>query len=81
MILNIDLDKRHTPIQLLRMILARVGYKVEYVGRYGSRDDRHRYYQIHDCISNELWDEIFKGWSFSELSETQQFQNQQQQVA
>lgn len=80
-VFNIDLDKQHTPIQLLRMILSRIGYKLNYIGRFGSRRDRHRYYSIFDCISNELWTEIFSSWSFYELSENEQFENEQKRVA
>ena len=88
-VLNIDLDKQQTPIQLLRMILRRVGYGIDYVGRYGSRcarrsrtgGGRHRYYCMYDSISNELWNEIFNSWSFYESSENEQFQYHHKQVA
>jgi hypothetical protein len=80
-VLNIDLDKQHTPIQLLRMILRRVGYKIDYVGRYGSRDDRQRYYRITNCISDNLWQEIFSNWVDYEIRENAKFAEEMQAAA
>jgi hypothetical protein len=68
-VLNIDLDQNHTPMQLLRMILKRIGYGIAYVGRYGQRGARQHYYRITNCISQQLWDEIFANWVEHELGE------------
>ncbi|WP_373479210.1 plasmid replication protein, CyRepA1 family [Geminocystis sp.] len=80
-VLDIDLDKNHSPIQLLRMILRRIGYNIKKGSRLGSRSDRKRYYYITSCISNELADEIFTNWLYHELLENDNFENEQKQVA
>lgn len=80
-VLDIDLDKNHTPIQLLRMILKRIGYNIKKGSRLGSRKDRKRYYYITSCISDELADEIFTNWLYHELLENDNFENEQKQVA
>lgn len=80
-VLDIDLDKNHTPIQLLRMILKRIGYNIQKGSRLGSRGDRKRYYYITSCISDELVDEIFTNWLYNELLENDNFENEQKQVA
>ena len=73
-VLQINLDKQHSCIQLLRMILERIGYGISYVGRYGARNNRRRYYRIINQISSELWDEIYSNWSNHEKSEIEQFE-------
>lgn len=80
-VFNIDLEKNHTPIQLLRMILKRIGYKIEGAGRLGARNNRKRYYRITNCISDELMTEIFDNWLRHELMENALFENDNQQVA
>jgi hypothetical protein len=68
-VLNIDLDKNHSPMQLLRMIFKRIGYGIAYVARYGPKNNRKRFYKLTDCISTELWDNIFAHWVEHELGE------------
>ena len=80
-VLNIDLNKDHSPIQLFRMILRRIGYKIEKGHRLGSKIDRQRYYRISDCVSDELWADLFNNWAEFESLENQQFENQQKQAA
>ncbi len=80
-VFNIDLNKNHSPIQLLRMILKRIGYKIEKGHRLGSRGDRQRYYRLSDCVSDELWTDMFNNWAEFELLENQRFESQQQEVA
>jgi hypothetical protein len=63
------------------MILRRVGYKIDYVGRYGSRDDRQRYYRITNCISDNLWQEIFSNWVDYEIRENAKFSEEMQAAA
>lgn len=80
-VLNIDLTKNQSPIQLLRMILERIGYRLNKAGRLGSRNERKRYYRITDCISNELENEIFNNWLEHELGENASFENELREVA
>lgn len=80
-ILGINLDNKHTPIQLLRMILKRIGYNLKKGSRLGSRNERKRYYYVTSCISDKLADEIFTNWLFHELLENENFENEQKQVA
>ena len=77
-VLDIDLDKQQSPIQLLRMILERLGYGITYVARYGGRNNRQRFYQITNYISERLWHEIFSNWVQHELWENAQFDKEYQ---
>ena len=79
--LNIDLTKNQSPIQLLRMILERIGYRLVKDSRLGSRDNRKRYYRITNCISNELENEIFNNWLDHELYENASFENDSREAA
>jgi hypothetical protein len=72
-VLDIDLEKKKSPIQLLRMILKRIAYGIAYVARYGPRDNRQRYYRITNCISDRLWQEIFSNWIDYEMRENANF--------
>ena len=75
-VLNIDLEKNQSPIQLLRMILERIGYGIAKVGRYGPRHNRQRYYRITNCISDRLWEEIFSNWVDYEMRENALFSSE-----
>ncbi len=72
-VLQIDLDKQHSGIVLLRMILERMGYGVDYIGRYGSRDNRQRYYKMISHVSDELWNELYSNWESHEKCENEAF--------
>lgn len=80
-VLNIDLDKNHSPMQLLRMIFKRIGYGIAYVARYGSKNNRKRFYKLTDCISTELWDNIFANWVEHELWENIHAEDEQKRAA
>ncbi len=43
--------------------------------------NRQRYYRISDCVSDELWTDMFNNWAEFELLENQRFESQQQEVA
>ena len=60
---SIELKDSHTPIERLRMILKRLGYRIESVGRLGSRDNRHRYYRIVDTVEDSHQKQIFLNWN------------------
>ena len=79
--LNIDLEKKQSPIQLLRMILSRIGYGIAKVGRLGSRSYRQRFYRITDSISEELRYEIFSNWVDYENRENAKFSEEMQAAA
>ena len=60
---SIELKDSHTPIERLRMIIKRLGYRIESVGRLGSRDHRQRYYRIVDTVEDSLQKQIFLNWN------------------
>jgi hypothetical protein len=72
-VLQIDLEQQHSSIQLLRMILSRIGYGIDYVGRYGARNNRRRYYRMISHVSDELWNEIYNNWESHEKYENEAF--------
>ncbi len=75
LVFSIELKDSHTPIERLRMIIKRLGYRIESVGRLGSRDNRHRYYRIVDTVEDSLWTQIFLNWNLL-ASEPLQWQEQ-----
>jgi hypothetical protein len=43
-VLNISINQKDTPIAIAQMFLSKLGLKLKYLGRFGSRSDRRRVY-------------------------------------
>jgi hypothetical protein len=58
--LNITIKDTDSPMAIAQKFLSLLGMKLKYVGRFGSRSDRERYYQYEP--RNDRREEIFSIW-------------------
>jgi hypothetical protein len=58
--LNVTIKETDSPIAIAQKFLSLLGMKLKYVGRFGSRSDRERYYQYEP--SNDGRESVFFSW-------------------
>jgi hypothetical protein len=66
-IFGITVSEEGSAVKLLGAFLDRLGLKLEYIGRFGSRDDRQRYYRL-TSLDPDGRGEIFERWKERDLS-------------
>jgi hypothetical protein len=59
-LLNISINEKDTPIAIAQRLLDKVGLKMEYLRREGSRDNRQRVYGYFDPLDGR--DQVFTAW-------------------
>jgi hypothetical protein len=60
-LLNISINEKDTPVAIAQRLLDKVGLKMEYLRREGSRDNRQRVYGYFDPLDGR--DQVFTAWS------------------
>ncbi|WP_308189893.1 plasmid replication protein, CyRepA1 family [Nostoc sp. XA010] len=58
--LKLSISDKYTPIMIAQKLLDKVGLKLDYVGRFGARENRERVYQFVEAEDGR--EVIFQGW-------------------